>query len=268
LGAGCSGTITGNIAPGTNGGNCVSFAGQGLLTVNGNVNGGNGVVASSYGIQQSTIGSTLIINGNVTGGSTLSTCYGINCSVSNYIYVYGTVTASDNCAAINTNTALLGMAFFQIIQGNNYPTSGTAVYPFILSGTTPACTVDAIICGSAGWWPITTSGTNRVFMRDAGTNYIQMRQSTGGATTTLGEISNDYPSEVNVRYGTTYNFGARIGTMKVPLANTVTLNVPVDNTVGTAALTPESLLGANTIARLQICSTVPSVGEQLAALGS
>lgn len=53
-----------------------------------------------------------------------------------------------------------------------------------------------------------------------------------------------------------------------PPAGSVALGVPVDATVGTAALSPTALLGADLKARLENCATVQTTGDQLAAFGA
>jgi hypothetical protein len=54
------------------------------------------------------------------------------------------------------------------------------------------------------------------------------------------------PIAANVRSGTSYGGGNLTGTCAVPAAGSVALGVPVDNTTGTAVLTPEAVWGAST----------------------
>jgi len=75
------------------------------------------------------------------------------------------------------------------------------------------------------------------------------------------------PLAANVRFGVEYQDGALTGTCHVPPPESVALNVPVDNTLGTlegggGGLSPEL------IERLEQCATVASTGAQLAAMGS
>jgi hypothetical protein len=85
----------------------------------------------------------------------------------------------------------------------------------------------------------------------------------------------DSPIPANVRDGVSYALNTLTGTLKVPAAASVGFGVPVDNTVGSAALTPASvwnvatstLTTASSIGeRLKNASTVDTTGDQLAAL--
>jgi hypothetical protein len=78
-----------------------------------------------------------------------------------------------------------------------------------------------------------------------------------------------------VRFGVTYQSGSKTGTAYIPAASSVGFGVPVDNTTGTAALTPASVWDAATSSlttsgsigeRLKNASTVDTTGDQLAAL--
>jgi hypothetical protein len=77
-----------------------------------------------------------------------------------------------------------------------------------------------------------------------------------------------------VRLGVTYSSGSLTGTMNVPPFNAVKAGVPVDNGVGTAALTPQDvwnvlisgLTQSGSIGeRLKIVSTIETTGTQLAS---
>ena len=80
-----------------------------------------------------------------------------------------------------------------------------------------------------------------------------------------------------VRFGTSFANGTLTGTCKVPSQNSVNVGVPVDNTVGTAFLTPAalfdtsvaSLTASNTLgARLKNSATVQSVGNIIASFSN
>jgi hypothetical protein len=89
------------------------------------------------------------------------------------------------------------------------------------------------------------------------------------ATATSGA----FPSNSDVRSGISFNSGSSVGTMSVPSASSVAYGVGVDNTTGTAVLTPANVwdyLTANISTsgsigeRMKNCSTIASVGQQLA----
>jgi hypothetical protein len=79
----------------------------------------------------------------------------------------------------------------------------------------------------------------------------------------------------NVRSGVVYATGSQTGTMVVPSPSNVTINIPVDNTVGTAILNADNLWAINTSTmntansigeRLKNAATVQTVGDQLVSL--
>jgi hypothetical protein len=100
---------------------------------------------------------------------------------------------------------------------------------------------------------------------------------TDATTTNLVDINvvpNLQPSISDVRLGVTYSSGSLTGTMNVPPFNAVKAGVPVDNGVGTAALSPEDvwnvLISGITQSgsigeRLKIVSTIETTGTQLAS---
>jgi hypothetical protein len=257
------------------------------LTITGNCTGGN--AASAHGVHTS-VAAAVTITGNCVGGSASSGCGYSNAAAGASVTVYGdciggalpvnygllqagiggpvTVWGSAIGSAAGGNGVMINTAtnvFVQVAVANDYPNDGISVAASGVTGVLPgAVTVDALVDGTGGWQP---TNTCRVFMRPAGTNYIESHVENLGVTLTLGETT-DYPAPVDVRDGTVYSFGAQTGTLKVPPREAVLMGVPTDNTTGNAPLTPEALLGADTLARLRQCSTVETTGNQLAALGS
>lgn len=239
----------------------------GTVNITGNVI--NNSTASNVHGANNVLGGTLNITGNVYASNVaLSTATGATNSALGTLNVYGTAFPSTSANSSNhgVNNANVGPCFVQVSQGHNYPNGGiltSNVFGTNQATLGGAITVDALIFGSGGYPPF----SGRHFIRDAGTNYTQMRQSNNGVITTMGEVSADYPAVSNVRDGVVYNFGALTGTLKVPPAGSVVLGVPVDNTVGTAGLSPTALLGVDLRARLEQCATVDSTGSQVIALG-
>jgi hypothetical protein len=122
-----------------------------------------------------------------------------------------------------------------------------------------------------------TSGP--VFLFPSSSNVALFYRS-GTTKKTLVDASSSsglLPNQSDVRLGTTYNAGTNVGTMAVPASASVALGVPVDNTTGTAVLTNDNIGDiwnypvsgisvSNSIGeRLKNCSTVASMGQQLAA---
>jgi hypothetical protein len=113
--------------------------------------------------------------------------------------------------------------------------------------------------------------------RDSSTNGALSPPSAAAPATRLVAPSTvvDAPIPANVRDGVSYALNTLTGTLKVPAAGSVALGVPVDNTTGTAVLTPAAVWdyatssitnGSSIGARLKNCSTVDTTGEQLEAL--
>ena len=212
--------VTGNAIGGT-GFNAVgiNFAAStaGTTTVNGNVTG-NSTNAAGAGIllETTTSNPALVINGNVIA----SAANGINSTVANsgIITVNGNVTAAANAIGV-VQTSLNGWI---IINGNAFSASSGAV----------AFYGQRVLINSSG----TLQHEYRV--NNAGSPGVARSLYTGGVN--LGN-----PATNNVRLGTVYGASNELtGTCAVPGAASVAVGVPVDNTVGTAAITPESIRAA------------------------
>ena len=84
--------------------------------------------------------------------------------------------------------------------------------------------------------------------------------------------SSGVPLEIDVRLGVTYGAASGLtGTLLLPDASDVRVNVPFDNTIGTATMTADDLLNAISASthpvavRLRNVATVDSVGGQISA---
>lgn len=258
--------VIGNVRNGTaSTGMGVLFAAGASGTITGNCYGDNG--GSQAAVTNSGVG-TVTVYGDAYGGTAFNTAYALSNTGTGTITLWGSAipggVGPSPAPAFNVSNST--GCFAQVIKGNDYPNAGVTVAAAgaIGSSAVGAITCDAMVDGSGGY-----PGTQaiRSFLRDAGTNYIQMRDSNLGNPITLGEAT-DYPVAANVRAGVGYNFGAQTGTLNVPPAAAVAIGVPVDNGVGTAALAPSNLLGDDLLARLRQCSTVQTIGDQLAALGA
>jgi hypothetical protein len=100
---------------------------------------------------------------------------------------------------------------------------------------------------------------------------MNMYDSTGTALT-LSTYHSDSPPPSDVRKGVEYGPNNQlVGTMSVPDPMSVVLGVPVDDTVGEAVLTGESVLeseissGISIKTRINNIATISSTGEQLKA---
>ena len=233
----CNFTINGNIYTK----NAPGFFSNGTPTnntiiVNGNIYGSDIVANFSTNSH-----ATITINGSIIGGT-----LGIGLQTS---AATGTVTVT-KCITVNNGVAAL-----------NSTTTGSVV------------SVKEIEQGNFGAVPI--SGYVRLSTA-SGTFYKGI--TTGSSTRTLSDpadIAGQVPAQSDVRFGVTYQSGAKTGSAYIPSPSSVGFGVPVDNTTGTAALTPASVWDAATSSlttsgsigeRLKNASTVDTTGDQLAAL--
>lgn len=264
----------------------VNMNSAGTLNIVGNVYGAT-AGGTAYGIYHNS-GGVVNLTGNVTGG-TVSSSNGAYINLAGGINVTGNVTARTgaNAPAIQTNTGPVNVygtatatnetggsyspgvnnggpavVFVQVAKSNDYPNGGipSAAYG-VVTGIAVPVTIDAAECGSGGLWPV----SGRAFVRDAGTNFVKMRQTNLGSVTVIGEVANDYPAPADVRTGITYDFGAKVGACAVPPAGSVALGVPVDATTGTAALSPADVwaYGTRSLTEAPDVPTAPEIAAQV-----
>ena len=256
--------ITGNVAAGPGGNSYgVQNALSGTANITGNVTGGS--QENAYGVFNISTG-TVNITGNCTGGSAL-TAHGVLNSA-------GTVNITGNCiGGLNASTEgvrnqsagtiiitgnVIGgtvgpgannSGTIRCIKaiGNNFGNGsvGLSAAFGVSSGKNSLTEVEEIEYGNLGMSP--TSGP--VSVKNLTTNKaIFYRPSLAKKTLVDSSTAGDYPANSNVRSGTVFNFGNNTGTLAVPAANQVAVGVSVDNTVGTAAITPQNIrdtLGLN-----------------------
>jgi len=260
------GNVTGNNTTSTSAG--ARNNSTGTINITGNV---TGIIAS--GVSNSTTGIINII-GNVIGGSGTN-AYGAFNSGAGFIYVNGTATGglgSNAFGIFNNSTGLLSCTK---VVGNSFGLGSVGV------NSTPGASntqngrmyVEQVEFGPRGQTPI------------SGPVYIlpSNRNTLTGYTTALGQtvtfynslsVSGLLPPASSVRLGTVYNVGNTTGTMAVPSPSSVDFGVAVDNTFGTAALTPQTIwnysrLSATQVGsmgdRLRNAATTQSVGSQIAS---
>jgi hypothetical protein len=208
-------------------------------------------------ISISTGGGTVFVNGLIRGSSVLNNQTAIRSIVSCFVEVNGQVIAGNSSGSGSGCPAIVTTSQNSIV---------------ILSGP--------FIFGNYGTMPFDCA---RVFLSNNTSNYIEFADdSTNGAlfpnaaptreTMYSPNTLADSPTESDVREGVTYALGSQTGTLAVPDPASVALNVPTDNTVGTAILTPEALFDAienethPMATRLKNVSTVQSTGDQLTSL--
>jgi hypothetical protein len=204
--------ITGNVTAATGNHGGANNASTGTINITGNAFGGssgisNGVINASTG--------TINITGNVNGGLGASTGVGAFQNSTGTLSIIGTVTASHTAAGV----AGASTQQVTILSG-----------PFITETTRG---VAPVYCAAWRW---NASPSNSTYMEIMTNNLLAKRNLVTDDNVT------GMPSVSNVRSGTVYGpTSALTGTLVVPAAGSVALGVPVDNTTGTAVLTPAAV---------------------------
>ena len=162
------------------------------------------------------------------------------------INITGTVTAGNNgSGATNSNGTI--RVTRAIGNGHGIGSVGTGNAQAVISSAQGVYTyVEQIQFGSLGNTPV--SGPIRLTANTS--NVCQFTTTTGSIKTLVdtAATSGILPAASDVRSGTVYSSGNVTGTCLIPNASTVAFGTPVDNTTGTAILTPASLrtaLGMN-----------------------
>ncbi|MFO1421187.1 MAG: hypothetical protein U1F59_09715 [Candidatus Competibacteraceae bacterium] len=76
----------------------------------------------------------------------------------------------------------------------------------------------------------------------------------------------DMPANADVRYGTTYQLGGQVGSLRVPAAGSVLLGALVDNTTGTATLAAADLRSALGLASANLDTQLAGVQSSVNAI--
>jgi len=283
-------TVTGNLLGGSSGGaaGCIAVnnTSTGVVNITGNATAGS--AASAFGAQNST--GTLTITGNATGGS-INGANGLNNATTGTLNLIGTATGGSAAAAYGANNASIGQLNITGTAiggtagiGANNTSSGTlnvrrakgnafgigsvglSAAVGVSSAQTSITKIEGIEYGSLGQSP--TSGP--IYLTSPLTNVAIFTKYPGGTgTKTLIDATANaaMPAITDVRFGTSYASGALTGSAYIPSAASVGFGVPVDNTTGTAVLTPAEIRAtlAVELTRLAQCSTVATTGDQIAA---
>lgn len=266
----CSGTgrtrITGSAY--ARNANAINISGLGIIELAMTDCVGSNVVTTTHGIN---ITSSATITGSVSncmGGSQLDSRGVYAAAGIPSINITGIATggSQNNANGISTGTNA-SIIFSGIVIGgagasgaSNLSTGGTLYVTRAvgaISGNQPglACTQNTALAkfkelefGAQGAPP--TSGFCFLEYDAINGNSVTIRQSSGGPFKVFVDavsIPSAVPANADVRNGVSYNFGNNAGTCHVPSATSVAAGVPVDNTVGTAVLTPaavQAIVGA------------------------
>jgi hypothetical protein len=244
---------------------------------------------NSIGLSINSAGATVIVNGNINSyqGSGIDLPSAISVTISGNVIANGVGIGiqhrGPSALAVNgfcqgglsreayictVNSALISATITKAITQNNGVVAVTNG-----GGSASTVTVKEIEQGNLGQVPI--SGYVRL---STASGAFYKGVTTGSSTRTLSDpadIAGQVPAQSDVRFGVSYQSGSKTGSAYIPAAASVGFGVPVDNTTGTAALTPASVWDAATSSlttsgsigeRLKNASTVDTTGDQLAAL--
>jgi hypothetical protein len=246
----------------------------GTVTVTGNVTGGSGVNQAYGGVNSST--GTIAITGNVTGGST-SISHGVINVSTGVINIIGSAVGGTFSTANGASNSSTGTIFLKRAKGTAYGpgnTSGLAASVGAANTGLGVIEIEELEFGEFGMSP--TSGTG-IRLKKLGNNAAVFNYcDTAGAKTLIDATANAaMPAASDVRNGVSYASGALTGTCAVPAAASVGFGVPVDNTTGTAALTPASVweyatreITGGVVDTLTNAPTVPSAASIRAEIDS
>jgi hypothetical protein len=257
-------TISGNLTGGTggNGHAVLNNLNGSIIVTSGNVIGG------AVSAINNASGGSVTVNGNVTGGTAAGSAGVRNASTSTAVTITGTCTGGTNATASGIINVLTGSV---TLNGSSIGGTGTSAGPGVQNSSTgnvfvtravgngvgPGSTgisaavgvanaglgiveIEALEYGTRGQSP--TSGTG-IRLKKANTNVAVFNFcDTAGAKTLIDATQNAaMPAASNVRSGVSYASGALTGSCAVPAASSVAFGVPVDNTSGTAVLTPAAI---------------------------
>jgi len=248
--------FTGNLTGSTSGGVMISTSSSGVLNFIGNITGG--LVANANGVQINS--PSCIITGNITGGNNAT--------------AYGVLIFSSSGAGLLINGTSFGSAVTAGFNANSQASEITKVSAItngvvgLVNGTNTV--VQELEFGNSGQSPFTGSVKfkNNTQIKIS----LILSDNTRYVLSDVNNSVNEVPTEANVRQGTSYNSGNKLGTLAVPDPSNVRKDIPTDNTVGTAELTGEDILNAiltseNPVAeRLRNVSTVQTTGDQISTI--
>ena len=259
--------VTGNV---TGGINCdgIRNLSIGSVAVTGNVAGG--ASSNGNGIQNASSGS-ITTTGNVTGGGA-SACFGCQNASTGTATIVGSAFASNN--AVGANNASTGILSVVRAVGNDWGIGATGMVSVVGVASVVAGSqtrVEEFQYGALGQAP--TSGAVSTPDKTSNVCIVHRLSSTKKTLIDAASVSGALPAASDVRSGVSFNQGNTTGTLRVPAAGSVALGVLVDNTTGTAALTPAAVWDALTSGmttsgsigeRLKNAATVATTGQQVA----
>jgi hypothetical protein len=222
-----------------------------------------------------------IISSTTSGGTTIAGTLVNGQGNSFKLYITGNVLSSLNSCIGSSGASYMSIVgTIQTIK--NTVNNGAALAVASTNGGATNIFSGPFICSEYGVFPYQVA---RMHLIPSASNYIEFRDETTNGAVSPGAIApatrmiapagvSDSPIPANVRFGTVYANGSLTGTLKMPNPNSVAYGVQVDNTIGNAVLTPQSvwdfaIASLNTSGsigeRLKKVATVDSTGAQLSS---
>ena len=280
----CTVNIVGSVVATT------TFSGGAAIQLNSGIVNITGTVDSQI---IANLGYTIVINGlstlNITGNVDFSSTSANNnhtilFNTSGNLYITGNVSRTSNSSGGAYTIVSAQSSYINIVGNITAPPSPSTATTIISSGASAINIFSGpFICNSYGFLPIQCV---RMHLIPTGNSYFEFRDETTNGVVSPGAVAPatrlvspasviDAPSPSNVRFGTTYSLGTLTGTLRIPNSNQVAYGVSVDNTTGSAVLTPDAVwnyLVSNITdsgsigSRLKNVSTPQIMGAQIVGL--
>jgi hypothetical protein len=231
-------TINGNILGSETGVNSCFINGIGLadITINGNITQRN---IPSIVIPQGNLGGLIrtksantIINGNVTGGSSINSpaIYSDGTNALNSINVTGTITGGGTGSpGVNLTTSPSTLTVTGGIVAGTWSPAVLALQPTMRTIVKGNVTNRGNMQAHFGWKLVIGNS-------EAGAFSIQAQNGSSRSISTSNSLAG-LPAETDVRLGLTYGIdGSLTGIMAVPTASHVSYGISVDDTVGSGVI--------------------------------
>lgn len=245
-----NGTVTGGSTGTSNGYAAVWVQGTGIINITGNIVGGSASPAS--GLLVAGGSSTITIVGNATGNGGPAISNNSTTSINLTGNVFGGAAGSSaivNPGTLSVTGSMYASETASAISGGTRGQVTRLTGPFY---TSPTFGVNPVTCLAWRWASTLNPNT---FIEVPTTNLTSTRNFV------TPDNATNFPSASNVRSGTTYGVsGALTGTCVIPPAGSVAFGVPVDNTTGTANVSPADFWSHPLSSAASVAG---SVGEKL-----
>lgn len=239
-----------------------------IINVFGNIYGGKGGGGNYYLFFLNAASCILNVTGNLIASNFSTISYIIASGAVNTTNITGSLTSDLAVCYFSTAGSILNIptGTVTVTNANSSPAISMTSLASLLTINSPIINksnVNAVLAAKIRFY---SSGNPY---------WIFQNNLNADITLAYGAALGAYPTEADVRFGTTYAASpTRTGTLRVPLPQYVSQGVLTDNTVGTAYINAadvwnvlsSSITTAGSIGeRLKVASTVETTGDQLAA---